>query len=318
MGQSESREENSLAHTPPEAANVRRDYLQNLGFSQNKQIALPDRGSRNAPPSFPSSQAGPSTSLDGNSHEKGARERTSSDGNSAEKGTSQYSNPDDRSSKKESKFEMNFLDLQQLKEQQDFRVAFLRKLSYEKVWVPQAQRPPQHQTVVIFDWDDTLLPTSFLQQSQDQAPARKKFLESIQSIGKQILELALQMGHTFIITNAMEGWVEYSAAKYMPQLLPVLQRIHVISARNYEQQYPGNYSQWKIQAFLGVQRTLDSQIITNLISIGDSNFEMDAVHVMGQEFEQALVKTIKFKANPTDEELHKQLELVALDRKSVV
>lgn len=225
---------------------------------------------------------------------------------------------DDGSSKKESKFEMNFLDLQQLKVQQDFRVAFLRKLSYEKVWVPQAQRPPQHQTVVIFDWDDTLLPTSFLQRSQDQAPARKKCLQGIENIGKQMLELALQMGHTFIITNAMEGWVEHSAAKYMPQLLPVLQRIHIISARNYEQQYPGNYSQWKIQAFLGVQRTLDSQIITNLISIGDSNFEMDAVHVMGQEFEQALVKTIKFKANPTDEELHKQLELVAQKLEKIV
>merc|ERR1719171_1215296 len=54
---------------------------------------------------------------------------------------------------------MNFLDL---RSQDDFRVSFLRKLSYQKVWVPQAQRPPQHQTVVIFDWDDTLLPTSYL------------------------------------------------------------------------------------------------------------------------------------------------------------
>ena len=30
---------------------------------------------------------------------------------------------------------------------------------------------------------------------------------------------------------------------------------------------------------LKVQRELDSQTITNLISLGDSNFEMDAVHV---------------------------------------
>jgi hypothetical protein len=27
---------------------------------------------------------------------------------------------------------------------------------------PQAQKSPQHQTVIIFDWDDTLLCTSFL------------------------------------------------------------------------------------------------------------------------------------------------------------
>jgi len=45
----------------------------------------------------------------------------------------------------------------------DFRVSFLRKLSYHKVWLPKAERPPMHQTVIIFDWDDTLLCTSFLQ-----------------------------------------------------------------------------------------------------------------------------------------------------------
>ena len=32
-------------------------------------------------------------------------------------------------------------------------------------------------------------------------------------------------GHTFIITNAMNGWVEYSAAKWVPELLPVLQKV---------------------------------------------------------------------------------------------
>ncbi|KAF4648641.1 hypothetical protein FOZ61_002388, partial [Perkinsus olseni] len=44
----------------------------------------------------------------------------------------------------------------------DFRMQYLKKLSYTGVWVPQAQKPPQHQTVIIFDWDDTLLCTSYL------------------------------------------------------------------------------------------------------------------------------------------------------------
>merc|ERR1712087_1023377 len=105
--------------------------------------------------------------------------------------------------------------------------------------------------------------------------------------------------------------VEYSAARWVPDLLPVLQRVKVVSARtNHEPEYPGEVSKWKIQAFLEVQRQLDSQIITNLVSLGDSNFEMDAVHVMGKEFAQALVKTIKFQESPSPEELLKQLELV--------
>lgn len=208
-------------------------------------------------------------------------------------------------------FGMNVLDL---KSQDDFRVNFLRKLSYSKVWVPQAQRPPKHQTVIIFDWDDTMLCTSFLNLRQDQPlPATvQQHLLAIQEAAKKLLELALRLGHTFIITNAMNGWVEYSAAKWVPDLLPVLQRVRVISARTkFEQHFPGEVSKWKIQAFLEVQKQLDSQIITNLISLGDSNFEMDAVHVMGKEFAQALVKTIKFRENPSPEELLKQLELVA-------
>jgi hypothetical protein len=207
--------------------------------------------------------------------------------------------------------EMTYLDL---KSQDDFRVSFLRKLSYEKVWVPQAQRPPKHQTVIIFDWDDTLLCTSFLNLRQDQPlpPIVDRHLRGIESAGRRLLELAGRLGHTFIITNAMTGWVEYSAAKYVPDLLPVLQKVRVISARGrYEAQFPGEVSKWKINAFLEVQRQLDSQIITNLISLGDSNFEMDAVHVMGKEFAQALIKTIKFRENPSPEELLKQLELVA-------
>merc|ERR1712048_1031425 len=111
--------------------------------------------------------------------------------------------------------------------------------------------------------------------------------------------------------NAMKGWVEYSAAKWIPDLLPVLEKVRVISARTkFEPQYPGEVGQWKIQAFLEVQRQLDSQIITNLISLGDSNFEMDAVHVMGKEFALSLVKTIKFRERPFPQELAEQLELV--------
>mmetsp|Transcript_85183 Transcript_85183/g.237797 ORF Transcript_85183/g.237797 Transcript_85183/m.237797 type:complete len:340 (+) Transcript_85183:173-1192(+) len=208
-------------------------------------------------------------------------------------------------------FEMN---TQELRGQDDFRLQYLQRLSYQQVWVPRAQRPPKHQTVVIFDWDDTLLCTSFLNMRQDQpvSPVVERHLRGIESADRKLLELALRLGHTFIITNAMYGWVEYSAAKYVPDLLPVLQRLPIISARGkYEAMFPGEVNKWKVQAFLEVQRQLDSQVITNLISLGDSNFEMDAVHVMGKEFAQALVKTIKFRETPSPEELLKQLELVA-------
>ena len=207
-------------------------------------------------------------------------------------------------------FVMQFMNM---RGHDDFRVNFLKKLSYSGVWVPPASRPPSHQTVIIFDFDDTLTPTSFLNAKPDlaQSPNVQKQLQVIADLGSQLLEMAMRFGHTFIITNAIRGWVEYSTNKHMPSLLSTLQKVKIISARdNYEQQLPGQYHEWKVQTFLKVQKELNSQIITNLVSLGDSNIEMDAVHIMGSEFSEALVKTVKFRETPTPDELAKQLELV--------
>lgn len=195
----------------------------------------------------------------------------------------------------------------------DFRASFLQKLSQTKVWVPQEQRAPSHQTVVIFDWDDTLLCTSFLNMQQGTVlpPATEKRLQEIGRAAVKLVELAINVGQTFIITNAMKGWVEYSCAKWVPELLPMLQKVRIISARTrYEADFPDEVAQWKIQAFLEVQRQLDNETIANLISVGDSNFEMDALHVMGREFSEAVVKTVKLRERPGPEELQKQLEVV--------
>mmetsp|Transcript_12042 Transcript_12042/g.21364 ORF Transcript_12042/g.21364 Transcript_12042/m.21364 type:complete len:316 (-) Transcript_12042:61-1008(-) len=287
MGQSQSTMEGAPPVTPPEVEVTRRrqDYLHRLGIQKDQESYAsfhpPERNTYFEAP-------------DRLEHtEDEARTRALSS-----------------SSAQETDFEVNVLDL---KSQDDFRVNFLRKLSYSQVWVPKAQRPPKHQTVIIFDWDDTLLCTSYLNLRQDQnlSGTTERHLRDIEQAARKLLELAMSLGHTFIITNAMNGWVEYSSAKWVPEMLPILQKLKVISARTkYEPQFPGEVSKWKIQAFLEVQRQLDSQIITNLISLGDSNFEMDAVHVMGKEFAQALVKTIKFRENPSPEELLKQLELV--------
>lgn len=203
----------------------------------------------------------------------------------------------------------------------DFRINYLRKLSYSKVWVPQTQRPPRHQTLLIFDWDDTLLPTTFLNSQGDQklpAVVTQKLRKTASQV-KELLTTASQLGQVFIITNAMSGWVEYSAAKWMPELLPVLQNMRIISARSkYEPKYPGDVDQWKLNAFLDIQKQLNLEVVTNLLSMGDSNFEMDAVHAMGTAFSRPLIKTIKLKQSPTPDELVKQLDLIVPKFQTIV
>jgi hypothetical protein len=203
------------------------------------------------------------------------------------------------------------------------RLNYLQKLSQEQVWVPRALRPPSHQTVIIFDWDDTLLCTSWLNAAKEHGMELTKtvqqHLRGIERTVIQLLDLAQKLGHVFIITNAMQGWVEYSAAQWLPGLLPELVRLPVISARTrFESKYPTDVSRWKVSAFFEVKKLLPEDIVTNLLSVGDAQYEMDAVHAIGKEFDAAIVKTVKFRENPTPEELLKQLELVTKQFQRIV
>merc|ERR1712039_165905 len=85
-----------------------------------------------------------------------------------------------------------------------------------------------------------------------------------------------------------------------------------ISARDkFEAAFPRDVYQWKIHAYLEVQRQLDATPITNLIALGDADYEMEAARIVGAEFAEGLVKTVKFRPDPDPEEHLQQLELVA-------
>jgi hypothetical protein len=218
-------------------------------------------------------------------------------------------------------FETDVDDVFETRKPDRFRLQYLSKLETKKVWVPQAERPPKHQTVIIFDWDDTLLCTTFLNSVQGRAipPATQRHLQSIERSAYQLLETALTLGHTFIITNAMEGWVEDSAERFSPSLLPILDKVRIISARStQEANCDGDVSQWKVKAFLEMGRQLHSEVVTNLISIGDSNFEHDAAHVLGQQFSHGLIKTVKLQERPSPQEQTKELDLLAPKLKTIV
>jgi len=196
--------------------------------------------------------------------------------------------------------------------QRDFRAKYLQKLTASKVLVAPKLRPPKHQTMIIFDWDDTLLCTTALDRYDGKSETTNMYLKKIAETALGILEVAASMGHTFIITNAQTGWVEHSAKKWAPKLLPVLKKVQVISARDgFHQTFPHDVDMWKISTFLEVRKSFDSEVVTNLIAVGDSHYEMNAAFAMAKEFEYKLVKTIKFQPRPTPAEMLRQLELVA-------
>lgn len=137
-------------------------------------------------------------------------------------------------------------------------------------------------------------------------------LQTLESAAIRLLTKAKNLGHLYIITNAMKGWVEYSSSLWLPNMQPILATIQIISARTeYEEMYPDNYHEWKKQAFLEMTKLFETSTVTNLVALGDSNIEMDAAKTLARCYNNACIKTIKFRESPRPEELVKQIELVS-------
>ena len=199
---------------------------------------------------------------------------------------------------------------------ENIRKVYYSKLLLNRVWKPlnDSQR---HNHLIIFDWDDTLLPTSFLiyknvignenkLNEKDQIKINK-----LEQLVRNLLTLSLSKGDVYIITNSGEGWVEESTKKFYPNIKDILDKIEIISARkDYEKKYPNDTKLWKIGAFLNLKNRLNEDLITNILCIGDSVFEMDAGKILAANFIHAVIKTIKFKESPKPEELNKQINLV--------
>lgn len=156
-------------------------------------------------------------------------------------------------------------------------------------------------TVTIFDWDDTLLCSTWLVQhgiNLETTQIPLDIRESLQLLEKAVIELltkAKTYGPVYIITNAGYGWVQMSAKKFLPNVYPILSDIRIISARAlYEPYYPPMF--WKRCAFQFELNQLYANCdkLINVISFGDSASERFATNSL--EFtNQSFKKFVQFR-----------------------
>merc|ERR1719330_1807118 len=163
-------------------------------------------------------------------------------------------------------------------------------------------------TVVLLDWDDTLLCSTAVRIDQwgvDQ-------LQDLEIAIEAILRTAMSLGETIIVTNGGATWVQDSARRFLPGVVPILSQIRVVSARAlYEDRYPGDPFMWKHAAFehlLTKERHFPAEPGLNLVALGDQFPEIDAARHVGQIIGgSSVVKTVKFREAPSVDELLGQL-----------
>jgi len=164
-------------------------------------------------------------------------------------------------------------------------------------------------TVVLLDWDDTLLCSTAVRIDQwgvDQ-------LQDLEIAIEAILRTAMSLGETIIVTNGGATWVQDSARRFLPGVVPILSQIRVVSARAlYEDRYPGDPFMWKHAAFehlLTKERHFSAGV--NLVAVGDQFPEIDAAWRVAELIGgSSLVKTVKLQEAPSVPELIGQLSRI--------
>jgi len=178
-------------------------------------------------------------------------------------------------------------------------------------------------TVIFVDWDDTLLCSSYLSGQGlrldteiDSAHDIVKELKDLEASVISLLQVAKAHGDVHVVTNAETGWVELSAKKFIPGVLPLLGQVSVVSARStYESVFPESPLKWKFCAFqsklCGLFTDQGSKAHTNnIISFGDSHVEREAVRAVTRGLPKTRTKSVKFAEKPSMEQLRRQIELV--------
>ena len=208
-------------------------------------------------------------------------------------------------------YELNFYH-----NEETLRGSYISKLISTRIWNPELKNK-HHNSLIIFDWDDTLLPTSFLvsdgtfPEDIELSRKEKEKMKKIEQAVGCILEKSIEKGSTYIITNAHVNWIEFTINKFYSNIINLFNKIKIISARKeYEYTFPGNVRQWKIEAFLNILRDFDNKKVTNIVCMGDSLLEIEAGRILASKFARAFIKTVKFKETPKLDELLEQLKLI--------
>lgn len=216
------------------------------------------------------------------------------------------------------------------------------------------------ETVIIFDWDDTLFPsTAILDDPRmnwrelcdcyggdpgmaldpEGAPdgSLREALEQHAKTVAAVLRLSASLGRVAIVTLAAAGWVELSVKNYMPSLVGLLPEIlppvsyarHALKTRELEQADNDGLDTclvMKTRAFAKVLRDFHGESgggshrsWKNIISIGDSKTEADALQELAMEKVQVdrrgrekafRCKVLKLIEVPTILELTSQLQVL--------
>lgn len=169
--------------------------------------------------------------------------------------------------------------------------------------------------LMIFDWDDTLFPTTWLISSgirlTDENSIKKimVYLHELDIHISKLLKTAIMLGKVIIVTNAGIEWIMLSK-KYLPKTSYILDNyIKIISARDiYHHAY--EIIDWKKNVFKNNILSLVNWS-NQIISFGDAYYEFNAlISLYDMVPRNKYLKNVKLFQGPTFDILIDQLNVL--------
>jgi len=165
----------------------------------------------------------------------------------------------------------------------------------------QWQYADPSQAMIVFDWDDTLFPTTQIidvlkldwRTPLGQQRVKKEIVKKLANCEQgaiEVIERATQIGHVVVVTLAARGWVEQACRLFYPKVGQLLQKlgIKIVNAQEKEQrdavgdpsQYGSDEEYYGLLKGQAISSEIDrfysqyeGQTWKNILSIGDSRFE---------------------------------------------
>mmetsp|Transcript_75396 Transcript_75396/g.212344 ORF Transcript_75396/g.212344 Transcript_75396/m.212344 type:complete len:362 (-) Transcript_75396:74-1159(-) len=184
----------------------------------------------------------------------------------------------------------------------------------------------KEETLFVFDWDDTVLPSSWIQAQGlrlDDASKTNQWqrerLAEVATVAAETLRLAKLHGTVVVVTNAERGWIELSCQKFLPTIAPLLENLRLVSARTtYEGPRAPSPLDWKVHAFgteiarmYGRAGLLDASKVKHIFSLGDGAHEREALLRTTNTLPNCRSKSLKFAERPDISQIIKQHSLIA-------
>jgi len=157
-------------------------------------------------------------------------------------------------------------------------------------WSCSSEEAAEAGVLIIFDWDDTLCPTTACSDvSGDTISENAWLLDNLGKEASACLEKAMQVANkVVIVTNAGEGWVEASSRQWLPRLVPLLSQVEVVSAKSvWQPQGVTSPTGWKAKAFENLAFFMEdeedgseappTELWKDIIVVGDAPYEHDAI-----------------------------------------